>query len=304
MCYSKRPLCILTSGLLNWYLSVSRTLTTGVLLVCVCCMPGYVYSQSATLEYRSMEYYHQQLAMHLHLEPDDLQLYPGVADVGATSPWLWNLFNAISYTDNIYYNPAQGNNFSQEYNRVLVHTKVKSTVDSCDLREAILRYDSSSVKIWNRTIGQLQDSLSSSGPLVFTADTVIYIITSDSVESPVSIVVNVNMQKALVFEARPYSEKDDQNPVLSLYTPWYLPCFMKEVYINKGNTYLSEANWNMFFGPEGTIRNLCAAIFVARDGFFTITVSGGGRSFSATSTFSSPTLLGVVFYPTGRFVGL
>jgi len=73
------------------------------------------------------EQWYNAIVTGLSLSPDNFQLYQSSESTGATSDWIWNILDAIPPKSiNNYYNPNQGNNFSQDYQAVIAQLKPNS----------------------------------------------------------------------------------------------------------------------------------------------------------------------------------
>jgi hypothetical protein len=70
------------------------------------------------------EQWYNALVTGLSLNPDNFQLFQGSESIGDTSEFIWNILDAIPPKSiNNYYNPNQGNNFSQDYQAVIANLK-------------------------------------------------------------------------------------------------------------------------------------------------------------------------------------
>lgn len=258
--------------------------------------------QANNLEQKALEYYQSKLAKELKVDRDYFKLYPGSSTIGNTSMWMWNIFDAMSNSEGIFYNPAQANNFSQEYGKLLYSIKVQEGEDSCNLQDAIITYSEAGVKVWDVTIDSLINGLSKSDELTFDTDTVLYYYQqghSEKTEATISI--SVSFTKSLVLYSFPYSVKDTLDHIMKSYEPWFTPCILREAYLNEDHHYLSQEKWNKLFSANGTMQNICVALVVARGGFFEINAIDNNFSFNTTTTLGASMLIGVIIYPIEKF---
>lgn len=70
------------------------------------------------------EQWYNAVVTGLSLNPNNFQLFQGSTTTGSTSEWIWNILDAIPPKSvNHFYDPAQINNFSQDYQSVIAALK-------------------------------------------------------------------------------------------------------------------------------------------------------------------------------------
>jgi hypothetical protein len=267
-----------------------------ILLLCSC---QFVLGQTNDLEKKSIEYLHQTLSNRLHLNSNQLKLYPDSATIGNTSSWLWNIFDAMTLSNGIYYDPAQYNSFNADYGFILYKSKTPGCEsENCNLDQAILKYASDSIHVWNKTIDDLNVELKLSDSFKFISDTtiVVYSDEGDIIEND-TIQIKVNFERLLVFYSYPYSQKDSLNPQLQFYSPWYTPCIIQEAYVNENYCMLYKEDWDYAFAPKGYMQQVCEALIIVDGGDYEITISNGTLKFFKNTVINSPILFGVLMYP-------
>jgi hypothetical protein len=266
-----------------------------ILLLCSC---QFALGQTNNLEKKSIEYLHQSLSTRLHLNSNQLKLYPDSATIGNTSSWLWNIFDAMTLSNGIYYDPAQYNSFNDGYGSILYESETPGCLSqNCDLGQAILKYTSDSIHVWNKTIDDLNAELKFSDSLKFISDTTIVVYSDDGdiIEND-TIQIKVNFNHLLVFYSYPYSQKDSLNPQLQFYSPWYTPCILQEAYENENYCMLNKDDWDSAFRPNGYMQEVCEALIIVDGGDYEITISNGTLKFSKKTIINSPILFGVLMY--------
>lgn len=256
--------------------------------------------ESPNLNYISATFWHDVLAQEISVNKSMFKLYPGTVSVGSTSVWLWNIFNAVvSTNDVIYYNPVQLNSFYSDYGLLLYKTKTSAFVDKvCPLNDAILKFSSTENKYaWNKTIENLSVELQSSKPEKINRDTTV-IISGDTT----LVKVEAAFDNFVVFYSYPYAVKDSLNPILKNYNPWFTNCIFKKMYLNTNQQMLNQVDWETAFGKNGYLQQICVALVVAKNGYYTVSTNLNGIISTDSTKFTSPILLGIVIYPTDYFV--
>jgi hypothetical protein len=256
-----------------------------------------VYSQGNNVQLAIVKCWHNTLASRLGLRNDQLQLYQGSATIGSTSEWLWNIFDSVvAKTDGYYYNPAQYNSFSSDYGLILyamkedhnqMDYKPKPDNQSCELNEAILKYESAGGKyIWNKTITDLVSKIDIAKPLKFTLDTTIVECFgySNSIDGTCSgnkysqltikLKIEAELNHVLVFYAYPYTKIDSLSPYLLKFKPWYSSCVLAMAYKNKNDSMAKSPNWDAVFRVKGLLQRACTALII---------VDGVNTNFSVSS---------------------
>ncbi len=261
-------------------------------------------AQGEDIQYLSMTFYHDLFATALGVESDLFKLYPGNASVGSTSMWMWNIFNAVSGSDGIFYDPAQYNNFSHNYGSVLYEMKAHGdTAKTCQLNQAIQKYSKSEVHAWDKTIDMLNKAMKAGVSIGFSMDTSFnYVSTVNGDTLKTTIKLSANYEHITVFQASPYSVKSSGIP--DEYTPWFSTMTFTCAYTNPSQDFLTERDWDSFFGESGSMRNLCVALIVAESGSMSVEASNQHSRFQTSSTFSSPLLLAVLIYPVSDIFGM
>ncbi len=259
-----------------------------------------VATESPNLTYISATFWHDVLAQEISVNKSMFKLYPGTVATGTTSVWLWNMFNAVvSTNDAIYYNPVQLNSFYSDYGLLLYKTKTSAFVDKvCPLNDAVLKYSSTENKYaWDKTIENLNTALLNSQQEKIERDTTV-IISGDTTLVRVEAVFD----NFVVFYSYPYAIKDTVNPILKNYNPWFTNCIFKKMYLNVDQKMLSQVDWDTAFGKNGYLQQVCVALVVAKNGYYTTSTNLNGIISTDSTKFTSPILLGVVIYPTNNFV--
>lgn len=257
-------------------------------------------TESPNLTYISASFWHDVLAQEISVNKSMFKLYPGTVATGTNSVWLWNIFNAVvSTNDLIYYNPVQLNSFYSDYGLLLYKAKSSAFVDKvCPLNDAIVKYSSTENKYaWDKTIENLNNELLNSQKERIERDTIV-IISGDTT----IVKVEAAFDNFLVFYSYPYAVRDSLNPILKNYNPWFTNCIFKKMYYNADQQMLNQVDWEAAFGKNGYLQQICVALLVAKNGYYTISTNLNGIISTDSTKFTSPILLGVVIYPTDNFV--
>jgi hypothetical protein len=253
------------------------------LLAIAACIPAH--GQADNLESTTIGCWRKVLSTQLGIRADRFLLYPGSAPVGASSTWLWNLFDALTTNITGYYlNPAQYNSFSADYGLILYQSMVSdSSPNNCNLNDAIVKYHNANGQYrWNKTIEDLTKELKASKPLNIRFDTTIYVPPGDSMV----IKITATFKHILVFSSYPYDEKA---AAATGYPPWYMRCVLEEAYNNKESRF-----WEPAFGPNGFLQFISTAVIVADSASIFMSGSSNTLSFSTSSEIKQPVVQGMV----------
>jgi hypothetical protein len=254
-----------------------------------------VYAQSDSCEYTASEFWQTTLSTYLHLDKKQFKLCEGVHTLGVNTYWIWSVFNAITVIDNSYwYNPSQHNYFTHGYGLILYQSKTKPSQDSCNLNNAILKFESAQQSYaWDKTIENLHIELIASDSLNIIADTTI-ILEQPCGLSTKRITIEAHFDHILVFISNPLAKLDTLNHYLKSYKPWFTPCFIASAYENVNNTILSPKNWEQAFGPTGYLNGVCKATIIANKGYIKISETSNVIKAEYTTKIISPVMLGVL----------
>ncbi len=183
---------------------------------------------------------------------------------------------------------------------------------------------------WNQTIDALQTALASGPSKNFTFDSltqssdvshtwakgstrVLFDIFSfggganydklSTKATSAGLKMTASFNKVATFAAGPYAQADNNNPILSQYSPWYNSAAMAQAYTVKNNTVWNPQapiNWDSAFGDSGFLQRMVSAIVVA-DGISITMTSSASYDSSEQQTITAGASAG--FWPFFRATG-
>ncbi|HEY9834083.1 MAG TPA: hypothetical protein V6D26_26255 [Stenomitos sp.] len=234
-----------------------------------------------------------------HLDPKTFQLVQGNMVLDYTSEFLWNILDAVPPESVTHlYNPAQVNNFSDNYGAIISSLEPSTTL----VQEAVATWNaaggSTAVKTYNNTINNLLQELNRAQGFEVTMNTtsestdLSQTWTKGTVEIPLhpfrlakgknrapgetlelaNAIIKVQFQHLLTFVAGPLSKQSTLDSDLKDYKPWYRPAALQLAYSER-KAWSNPESWKTYFGQQGSMLRRCTSLVVV-DGVRTVTTPG------------------------------
>lgn len=273
-------------------------------LIFLCCILLFSNALNTLAQKQSNQdigiyFFHQKIAEELGVEKSNFRLSQGSVPIGRNSLWLWNIFNSTGAADSIYSNTAITYSFSDSYELLMKVIENDSSKHECVLNDAQLLFCSTNQRPWNRTLDELITQFSEGTLLQIAFDTTVCIVNGSNNETW-NVQFKVDLYQTVLFDAYPYAPSANSMNLPGI-KPWFLPCFLSEIYKNENNSFLTDIEWQHFFGENGMMHTVCAGLVVIESGDIQMKLTREWWRFwskmKLKTAYDSPSLLGVVLVP-------